>query len=731
MNKLLLSALVSLSVTAAMGQNKISPDGLAFLEQYRADRTATLKSMGIGTEAESNPTIAVIARLAEGYTAANIEAYGYTVTSDLGISAIVEVPLEGIDEFAALDAVSSLSFGGKKKPMMDFARKSAKVDDVHSGIEVNGAEYSFTGKGVLAGFFDTGLEANHVNFQDDSGNSRFQRLWYYRNSYNTNPTVYTSKTIKNFRTDNEGETHATHVGGILTGSYSGNGTYAYTAYSTGGFSLRTNKPIPYYGVAPDADIAAGVGVLGDPMILHGVENIIKHAESYDMPVVVNLSLGANIGPHDGTDDFTASLNELGKRGIICISAGNEADMDMSITKTFADGDTSFKTFLIPDADLAYGIDNYIDFWSEDGTPITVTISTYRIIDGVTTKLVSNETSNAASFTTTTGMITGKGSLISGIDANSGRYYARLSPSTALTVSANFRFMITVSGTAGKKVNVYYGGYGDFSSCNVNGFINGTPDESINTSAVAENLISVGSYSTRQVFGILGDTSGGYSSANDAAGKISAFSSYGTAPDGKTLPTVLAPGSTIISSYNQYYVTAAAASSSMTGKTTVGTSTYYWGFMDGTSMSSPFAAGVIALWLEADPTLNVDDVKNILDQTCVTDSYTKAKPAAAGYGKIDAAAGLRYILSNTAAIGTVTDKADDSRLLITRTGYGLEIVLGGEASFTVELYDLQGRLVSSANGVNTTANLSTSALQKGVYVVKVSGNGVNLSKKIAL
>lgn len=728
MNKILLTALISLSFVPAQGQNKLSIDALDFLYNYRQERAAIMSADGRDTAPE--PELGVIASLADGFTAADLEAAGFRVISDLGISAIVQLTPSEVDRLTALEAVRSVTFGGKKRTNLDFARVSGGVAEAHDGLEINGERLTFTGKGVLVGLFDSGLEANHINFSDANGKTRFQRVWHYANSYNTVPTTYTSSTVSKFRTDNSYETHATHVAGILCGSYKGNGNYAYTSTATARTpTMRTNSPIPYCGVATEADLAFGVGVLGDPMIIHGVDKIISHGESYGLPVVVNLSLGSNLGPHDGTDDYTASLNELGKRAIICMSAGNEADMDMSYSKRFSEGDLSFKTFLAPMSGVSSGIDAPFEVWSEDATPVTVTLATYRKTDGATTRVATNSSAEVR-FNTMTGMTSGAGKLTSGIDAASGRYYVRMTPTSEIATSSNFYFSITVSGNAGKKAVIYYGGYGNFKSNNVEGYVSGNADESINTSAAADNIISVGSYTTRKFFGILGDSNETYGTAGFNVGTIAAYSSYGTRPDGTPLPTVLAPGSSIVSSISSYFATAAGATSQMTGSATNGGSTYYWGVEDGTSMASPFAAGVIALWLQADPTLNVDDVKKIIAETSTNDTYTRARPEASGAGKINAAAGLRYILENNAAIGTVTDD-QQNRVLITVTGGSLEVVAGGEADFTITLHDLQGRCTATAPGHDAKATLDTSGYAPGMYIVTVKGQNVNMSRKVMI
>lgn len=75
-------------------------------------------------------------------------------------------------------------------------------------------------------------------------------------------------------------------------------------------------------------------------------------------------------------------------------------------------------------------------------------------------------------------------------------------------------------------------------------------------------------------------------------------------------------------------------------------------MQGTSMATPTAAGIVAQWLqaanEAGKTLTVNQVKDIMRRTANNDYYTIAGPNAShfGQGKIDARAGIQYIINGT-------------------------------------------------------------------------------------
>ena len=77
---------------------------------------------------------------------------------------------------AALDAVKALSMGDKEYLHMSVARVAPGVDDIHKGVAET-ANHSYTGKGIIAGIMDTGLQPNHVNFLDSEGEPRIKRLF--------------------------------------------------------------------------------------------------------------------------------------------------------------------------------------------------------------------------------------------------------------------------------------------------------------------------------------------------------------------------------------------------------------------------------------------------------------------------------------------------------------------------------------------------------------------------
>ncbi len=202
-----------------------------------------------------------------------------------------------------------------------------------------------------------------------------------------------------------------------------------------------------------------------------------------------------------------------------------------------------------------------------------------------------------------------------------------------------------------------------------GFTKGNGDFTINTLICNDYVISVGSYITRNVWTNYKNEASWYiesklTGMNQEIGEISDFSSYGIDGNGKARPILLAPGQGLISGANNY-------DESLFLKGTPGAvdesnvSTFLCSYVEkhgrknwyllsqGTSMSTPVTSGIVALWLQAKPTLTTNEILSVLKKTCVNDDFTtnvaripSGNKVQAGWGKIDCLAGLEAILGTT-------------------------------------------------------------------------------------
>lgn len=372
MNRSFLTIILTAGVAmSASAQDKIIPAGRMLLQEFKEAKAHP----GEGNKwfTMSNPDdaeVPAIVALTGGVTADRLRDEGFTVTADLGDMAVITLPLARAEFLASKSWVRSMSFGQKATPMLDQARPTAGVDRVQNGFDHNGETISFDGSGVVCGMMDIGLEANHINFKNPDGTSRISRLWRISLDTSTGKVSqqeYTPENISSFSTDTRSESHATHVGGIIGGGYKGDGRYIYVPNpgNGSGWQDRDNSPIPYYGVATGADLAFNCGELYLASIIQGVSNVMDYAAETGKPAVVNLSLGHTTGPHDGTDNYCRALAALGQRGIICISAGNDGDTNMSLVKDFTSGTTGKRVMTTIKDNTAHGT---VDIWSNDNQP---------------------------------------------------------------------------------------------------------------------------------------------------------------------------------------------------------------------------------------------------------------------------------------------------------------------------------------------------------------------------
>ena len=153
--------------------------------------------------------------------------------------------------------------------------------------------------------------------------------------------------------------------------------------------------------------------------------------------------------------------------------------------------------------------------------------------------------------------------------------------------------------------------------------------------------------------------------------------------------------------------------------------YHWTSCAGTSQASPHVAGIIALWLQANPKLTTEQVKEILAKTAVPSESTEP---GWGAGMIDAYAGLKAVLSKADVQGVVNE---DAAVVFDRRGNVLEALVAGAERVSIEVYTLSGTMVRSTvtNGITGSVNLD--GLDHGVYVVRVNSDSATKSIKITL
>lgn len=711
----------------------------------------------------SRSTSLAFITLADGFTASDLRKEGVDVLSVRGNIAIVSVALSEAESISSLQSVKAMSLNKKVLPSMDVARATSGVDLIHQGNSEKGVAVPYTGAGIITAVVDQGVDAQHINFRLPDNRSRIGYLAHLRyNAAGTGitQTHYYETNIDDFSTDDPTAYHGTHTLGILAGGYDGPVSVGNPdgQQKPGDYIIENCK---YYGTAPGSNIAVSCGDLTDGLIALGMDHLLGYAEYQERPIVYSLSLGSNFGPHDPQSQMSQYLDEIGENGIICISAGNEGDLKITLKKTFTEENTSFKTLIHPylyryDANdpesytMRYGT---VAIYSNDDTPFSLQAVIYNkkrdyrpamrmplVGDNIGTYYVSSsdyqmDSSDIIGDTNFKKAFNGYVGVGGKIDEQTGRYYGLVDFYTINNMATNldddYVLGFEVEGVPGQIIECYNDGVTTWlENYGLEGFTDGSMDGTISDLAVGHNLLVVGSYNTRQNWTCLDGSASGYTGNGFTPGEISAFSSFGTLSDGRELPHVCAPGAAIVSSISWPYAKLVSEQygdgyleNMCQAKLEEDNRTNYWKQEIGTSMSTPFVAGSIALWLEANPNLTIEEVKDIIAKTSIRDEQVEAtnEQTRWGAGKFDALAGLKEAIRMTSGVKGINADINNDRLILTREGNrSLKVFVGGTNKLTIQVFAMDGRIVYSdlASEDETTVDLST--LSSGTYIITVNG-----------
>ena len=582
----------------------------------------------------------LLVEVADGFDIGRLSHINARNTVQVGSIVSMSVPKDRIETLAMDNGIRFIELAGRRKQLNKAGRIDIAADKVHNGLDL---PKQYRGDGVIVGVIDSGIDFSHPDFNADNG-SRIQYLVEYTNDgvfewtkqqIDTDPSSVTQRDL------DDGGGHGTHVAGTAAG---------------GG-----KQNVEYTGIAPQSDIIFVKGMIeggfSDNTVVGGCQYIFSKADELGKPAVINLSLGSNFGPIDGSSLYEQALSSLTGPGKIIVAAAGNEGFQLIHAGTTVPASTQNITFLLPDNSSQ----SFVNMWYKQGVISEVAVGAFILDQNQELVYLGNsDFVQAGTFMDYTPLVYDEFLLgYVQIDARTiadprngdGNIFIELvgDPDNNVLLDEVIWVVIYNSNTAGRFDMWSFGGEFWPAVVGINGVneVPGDTHSTIGTPASAHNVIAVGSYVTTNSWMNFDNqllqwqnpdpTRQTNNPVVPSIGQKSYFSSFGPTRDGRTAPDISAPGELIFSALSSHLTEGQGYIRQLVlqGGNYIG--------QQGTSMASPHVAGVIALMLQANPTLTYEQVLSVFQQTARTDSWTGSVPNNLfGAGKIDAHAAVMSV-----------------------------------------------------------------------------------------
>jgi len=543
------------------------------------------------------------------------------ITGSLGTVTTVRVPSGSLEEIVRLDFVSGVFHPRSLRPSLDVSASEIGATFVWQNV-TDSRDRQVDGSGVLIGVVDTGVDLSHPDLRFPNGTSKVLFLW---------DQTITGKPPEGFSYGIECSWSQINAGECPEKDTYGHGTHVASIAASSG--LATGK---YQGIAPGATLlvvksgaplcGGGSWTFDENSIIDGLLYLLEKASALKMRLVVNLSLGGNIGGHDDTSPLEIALDYLNGQGVIVVvSSGNEADNQGHATGLLSHSSSTRVIWGL----LAEASNAIVDVWYPNDREISATLVTPsgEPVRGPTS---SSGTETSDGRVTIASSTTARGKELA-IVVQAGETLKTSGWSVVLNSvddGPSFRWDAWVDSDSCAYPSVAFSSGEGYTI---------DPNGTVSVPATSNGAIAVGAYVSRNSWtnhlgkGVL---AGAYH-----VGEIASFSSRGPTRDGRTKPEISAPGIFIL------------AARSLDLPPSDDDPDQYHRVLAGTSMAAPHVAGLIALMLQYRPELTVKEVRSLLIEGAYLDNFTGLPELNKGsnvwgWGKADARTGTAFFRVST-------------------------------------------------------------------------------------
>ena len=271
--------------------------------------------------------------------------------------------------------------------------------------DVSEPPFTLTGKGVLIGIIDSGIDFTNPDFRNPDGSTRIRALYdiqqnriFSREDINLYLQSEAFEAVNNPNLQNEASSenvtislsraidfsgHGTAVAGIAASNGASSKVYfeaAASATSEGYENSSAGYAGSLAGVAPEAELL--VVKLGQDIpdsfprttqLMKAVNWTVLTATEMGMPISINISIGNTYGPHDGSsllETFLDAAAEVGRTSI-CVGSGNEGADRGHTSITFGQNETGTKYIPLSIGDYETGLT--IQLWKNYSSDCSVAL----------------------------------------------------------------------------------------------------------------------------------------------------------------------------------------------------------------------------------------------------------------------------------------------------------------------------------------------------------------------
>lgn len=705
MRKVILIFATMLAMTA-MGQTQ----RLAKESKSDAMTQVALQQMR-SAKGEQEP-LRLIAKVSSRYDSKAMAAQGIVTGAKAGDIVTLRVPLEKMGVVESCPEVLQYTIAEKVFAELNRTRTDTRTDSVQAGL---GLPQAYTGKDVIIGITDWGFDYKHPNFNNNGeDNRRLLQAWDQFRLSGPAPEGFDYGQVFTNRHD------------LLQAQGDTSGLYGYATHGThvAGISAGRGVDGQYTGQAPYANLLFCSFHLNLASWMDAVQWMWNVAKQEGKRLVINNSWGMyTLGPIDGTSLASQAINHWSDSGIVfVVSAGNCGNDSYHLSQTFTPGSSDTLRSVAEYYGYQENGENIV-LWGEAGKHFKLSFAMVNGADSVCYEWVS--TANGDMYIDSA-LVSGDKRMPFRITIEQANIFNNR-PHMLLNVDkvASHKIHIAVTAEDGTvhvwnlaKLDNDAGNMGgEFSRGTSLAYTHGDNEYSVGEPACAEACIAVAAH--------IADSK--KPNGDPDPGMLASFSSHGPIIDGRHKPEISAPGVNVCSSLSSY--TTEVYTPVMTY--TYAGRQYKWAKMSGTSMSGPAVTGIVALILEANPTLSPAKVKEILCSTARNDIHTgplhdrDSISNTWGWGKADALAAVNEALA-TVDIQEADEQwfAKSLQVYPNPAANQVTVLTGRHTPEVVTIYAINGSAVKSQT-ITMEGVLDISALPHGVYIVKCGARNARL------